>query len=168
MRRRADPGFEDIPDYSLIDPRVIRVLSNESSRQWSARQLQLQESDAALCRVSSQVRRRPAHVSITLKSALRSFGLSKTYSYNEACRVSLAIVAYFRRHPDAKDNLDGIAQWWVNESRELVEQGLSMLVELGTVRKDHDLYSLADSLKMEHSEAALGRLMEELRQKMSR
>lgn len=80
--------------------------------------------------------------------------------------MALAILLYFRRHPGAKDNLDGIAQWWVNEPRDLVEQGLMMLVELGTVKKDRDLYSLAVSLKSGNSEDALGQMMEELRNRM--
>lgn len=87
-------------------------------------------------------------------------------SYKETCHVALAIVLYLRRHPGAKDNVDGIAQWWVNEPRDLVEQGLIMLVELGTVKKDRDLYSLTDSLKSGNSGDALGQLMEKLRTRM--
>lgn len=82
--------------------------------------------------------------------------------------MALAIVTYFRRHPNAKDNLDGIALWWVDQDRAVVEQGLSMLIELGTVKKDHDLYSLADSLKSEYTKTTLEHVMDELRQKMQR
>ena len=101
-----------------------------------------------------------------MQSVPRSSPLSKTYAYRQICRVAIAIIAYLRRHPDAKDNLDGIAYWWVDEERDLVEQGLSMLIDLGTVKKEHELYSLADSLRSDRPESALGRLMEELRQKM--
>jgi len=101
-----------------------------------------------------------------LQSVSRNSPLSKTYAYSQICRVAIAIITYFRRHPDAKDNLDGIALWWVDEERELVDQSLSMLIELGTVKEDHELYSLADSLRSEPSEKALERLTEELKQRM--
>jgi hypothetical protein len=88
------------------------------------------------------------------------------YAYNQVCRVAVAIITYFRRHPDAKDNLEGIATWWIDEERDLVDQSLSLLIDLGTVKREHDLYSLSDSLRSQSSESVLGRLTEELRQKM--
>jgi hypothetical protein len=101
-----------------------------------------------------------------LPGFLRSSPLSKTYAYNQVCRVAIAIITYLRQHPDAKDNLDGVALWWVDEERDLVDEGLSLLVELKTVKKDHELYSLAGSLRNERSDASLEQLTEELRQKM--
>jgi hypothetical protein len=101
-----------------------------------------------------------------LQSVLRISPLSKTYAYNQVCRVAIAIITYFRRHPDAKDNLDGIALWWVDEERDLVNESLSLLIELETVKKDHELYSLAASPRSERPDASLERVMEELRQKM--
>ncbi|MCL4538331.1 MAG: hypothetical protein M1378_01790 [Bacteroidetes bacterium] len=98
---------------------------------------------------------------VTLQSVRGSFTLDKAHVYDQACRVAIAIVAYFRRHPDAKDNLEGIALWWVDEDLRVVEQGLSLLVELGVVKKDHDLYSLARATADRSVE---GRL-EELRKK---
>ena len=110
----------------------------------------------------------PVTIQVTLQSVQGSFTLSKTYVYHQACRVAIAIVTYLRRHPDAKDNLDGIALWWVDEDREVVEKSLLLLAELGVVKKDHDLYSLADSPTVECSEGELEQLLDELREKTHR
>lgn len=52
--------------------------------------------------------------------------------------VARAILDYLYEHPDAKDTLEGIAQWWLTSEgveRELeeVESGVSILLDQGLV-----------------------------------
>jgi Fe2+ or Zn2+ uptake regulation protein len=53
-------------------------------------------------------------------------------------RVEQAILEYLRKHPDAQDTLDGIAEWWLPEENvktrtATVEEALSQLVAKGLV-----------------------------------
>jgi hypothetical protein len=52
--------------------------------------------------------------------------------------VSLEILRYLLRHPDAQDTLEGISEWWLLEETIIrkyteVEAALSKLVDLGFV-----------------------------------
>jgi predicted transcriptional regulator with HTH domain len=56
----------------------------------------------------------------------------------EGYEVARAILNYLYEHPDAKDTLEGIAQWWLTREgieRELeeVERGVSILLDQGLV-----------------------------------
>jgi hypothetical protein len=62
-------------------------------------------------------------------------------------RVALAVLLYLRMHPHAKDNLEGIASWWVNEHRVLVQRSLSLLMTQGVIKEDRSMYSLSDELR---------------------
>ncbi len=62
-------------------------------------------------------------------------------------RVAIAILLYLRTHPYAKDNLEGIASWWVNEHHALVKKSLSLLVTQGVIKEERALYSLSNELR---------------------
>jgi hypothetical protein len=58
-------------------------------------------------------------------------------------KVALAILAYFRLHPRAKDTAEGIARWWVGEKKIAVKEALDLLMKEGVVRetRNHFFYS---------------------------
>jgi hypothetical protein len=61
--------------------------------------------------------------------------MSKPHHENE---MTFAILRYLRAHPDAKDTLEGIGQWWLlrewsERNLEEVEATLSDLVRKGLV-----------------------------------
>jgi len=94
--------------------------------------------------------------------------LKKDLENPQVHRVAIAILTYFRIHPEAKDNAEGIAWWWVNEERNLVEESLALLVDLGTVRRERDLYSLAEHLRTEGSSTNnIERILQELQRKLA-
>lgn len=55
----------------------------------------------------------------------------------------MAILHYLRDHPSAKDSAGGIAKWWVDEEREVVEKALTLLVQEGIIKKQRHVYQLA-------------------------
>ena len=62
--------------------------------------------------------------------------------------LALQILDYFRRHPQAKDSVEGIAQFWVSADPIEVRRALDRLVDMRLVEKRSsavvDLYSMAD------------------------
>jgi len=57
---------------------------------------------------------------------------------DEGYEVARAILNYLRAHPDAKDTLEGIAQWWltregIERKVKEVERGVSILLDQGLV-----------------------------------
>jgi DNA-binding IclR family transcriptional regulator len=62
--------------------------------------------------------------------------------------LALQILDYFRRHPQAKDSVEGIAQFWVSADPVEVRRALDRLVEMKLVEKRSnaamDLYSMSD------------------------
>jgi hypothetical protein len=66
---------------------------------------------------------------------------------NEESPLALQILDYFRRHPQAKDSVEGIAQFWVSADPIEVRRALDKLVDMKLVDKrtntSIDLYSLA-------------------------
>lgn len=64
----------------------------------------------------------------------------------EDSQLALRILDYFRRHPRAKDSVEGIARFWVRADPLEVRRALDKLVELKLVemRKNAsmDLYSV--------------------------
>ena len=50
--------------------------------------------------------------------------------------LALQILDYLRRHPQAKDSVEGIARWWVNADPLDVRRALDKLVELNLVEKN--------------------------------
>jgi hypothetical protein len=62
--------------------------------------------------------------------------------------LALQILDYFRRHPQAKDSVEGIAQFWVSADPIEVRRALDRLVAMKLVEKRTnaamDLYSMSD------------------------
>ncbi|MCB0302310.1 MAG: hypothetical protein KDI38_00870 [Calditrichaeota bacterium] len=54
--------------------------------------------------------------------------------------VAIRILDYFRLHPAAKDTLEGIANWWLGENKEIVEEALQILIREGVVEEHHKIY----------------------------
>lgn len=65
----------------------------------------------------------------------------------EDSQLALQILDYFRRHPMAKDSVEGIARFWVSADPLEVRRALDKLVELKLVEKrknaSMDLYSMS-------------------------
>ena len=64
----------------------------------------------------------------------------------EDSQLALQILDYFRRHPQAKDSVEGIARFWVDADPVEVRRALDKLVDLNLVEKrknaSMDLYSM--------------------------
>jgi len=64
----------------------------------------------------------------------------------EDSQLALQILAYFRRHPQATDSVEGIARFWVTADPLEVRRALDKLVDLKLVEKrknaSMDLYSM--------------------------
>jgi hypothetical protein len=62
--------------------------------------------------------------------------------------LALRILDYLRRHPQAKDSVEGIAQFWVSADPIEVRRALDRLVDMKLVEKrasaSMDLYSMSD------------------------
>jgi DNA-binding MarR family transcriptional regulator len=60
----------------------------------------------------------------------------------------LQILDYLRRHPQAKDSVEGIAQFWVSADPIEVRRALDRLVDMNLVERRSnaamDLYSMSD------------------------
>lgn len=80
-------------------------------------------------------------------------------------RAVLAILHYLRDHPQAKDSAKGIAQWWIDEKREVVEKALAFLVQSGVLIKKRHHYQLAQQLSPAHGPGQLESLIRDLQKK---
>ena len=62
--------------------------------------------------------------------------------------LALQILDYLRSHPQAKDSVEGIAQFWVSADPVEVRRALDRLVDMKLVEKRSntamDLYSMSD------------------------
>ncbi len=62
--------------------------------------------------------------------------------------LALLILDYLRSHPQAKDSVEGIAQFWVSSDPVEVRRALDRLVDMKLVEKRSkaatDLYSMSD------------------------
>lgn len=58
-------------------------------------------------------------------------------------RAAIAILQYLRDHPQAKDSLSGIAEWWVGQEQGTVEKALKFLLKAGVLQRRRHLYRLA-------------------------
>jgi hypothetical protein len=50
--------------------------------------------------------------------------------------IARAILRYLRAHPEAKDTMDGIAEWWLegrHSERRVVERAIGLLLSHGAV-----------------------------------
>ncbi len=50
-------------------------------------------------------------------------------------KLAFKILDYFRRYPQAKDSVEGIAKWWVQDDPIEVRRVLDRLVEINLVAK---------------------------------
>lgn len=68
----------------------------------------------------------------------------------EQSELASQILDYFRRHPQAKDSVEGIARFWVNADPVEVRRALDKLVDMQLVEKREntsmDLYSACDDV----------------------
>ena len=53
----------------------------------------------------------------------------------ENSKLAFKILDYFRRYPQAKDTVEGIAKWWVQDDPVEVRRVLGKLVDLNAVGK---------------------------------
>jgi hypothetical protein len=64
----------------------------------------------------------------------------------------LQILDYLRRHPQAKDSVEGIAQFWVSADPIEVRRALDRLVDMNLVERRSnaamDLYSMSDDRRL--------------------
>lgn len=74
----------------------------------------------------------------------------KKPSENDTRRIAIGILHYLRDHPQAKDSVTGIAQWWVGEEKTAVEQALQFLLREGVMVKRRHLYQLAADRSVPH------------------
>ncbi len=62
--------------------------------------------------------------------------------------LALQILDYLRRHPQAKDSIEGIAQFWVSADPIEVRRALDRLVDMKLIEKRSssamDLYSVSE------------------------
>ena len=49
-------------------------------------------------------------------------------SEEEIISVAQSIIEYLKNNPDAKDTVEGIAKWWVQEDKDVVKSALEYLV----------------------------------------
>ena len=72
--------------------------------------------------------------------------LQNVVEIGEDSQLALRILDYLRRHPQAKDSVEGIARFWVNADPIEVRRALDKLVDLKLVVKranaSIDLYSM--------------------------
>lgn len=72
--------------------------------------------------------------------------LEKVAEIGEDSQLALQILDYLRRHPQAKDSVEGIARFWVSADPLEVRRALDKLVDLKLVAKRRnasmDLYSM--------------------------
>jgi DNA-binding MarR family transcriptional regulator len=66
--------------------------------------------------------------------------------------LALRILDYLRRHPQAKDSVEGIAQFWVSADPIEVRRALDRLVDMNLVERRSnaamDLYSMSDDRRL--------------------
>ncbi len=72
--------------------------------------------------------------------------LQNVVEIGEDSQLALRILDYLRRHPQAKDSVEGIARFWVNADPIEVRRAFDKLVDLKLVVKranaSIDLYSM--------------------------
>ena len=94
----------------------------------------------------------------------------KTMYTDNDLQTAQLILAYLRRHPGAKDTVEGIARWWllnerVEQTVDRIERALEWLIENDLIEENQlqgDLYSYTlKNGKQTQVDAALQRLMQQ-------
>ena len=74
--------------------------------------------------------------------------MSETVAEISESPLAVKILDYFRRHPRAKDSVEGIAKWWVDDDPVAVRSALESLVDQELVERREnafmELFSLRD------------------------
>jgi hypothetical protein len=76
--------------------------------------------------------------------------VKKRSQNNEKLHICREILSYLIEHPDAKDTIEGIVEWWLLEQKIMhqsakVKEALEELVDKGLIMKsenDHSYYQL--------------------------
>lgn len=93
------------------------------------------------------------------------FDILKTFVENDDVRrAAIAILQYLRDHPQAKDSLSGIAEWWVGQDQVTVEKALKFLAKAGVLQKRHHLYRLAAFKAASPETNAIAQTLRQLRE----
>jgi hypothetical protein len=85
---------------------------------------------------------------------------------NPTKHLAFKVVAYLRQHPGARDNLKGIAEWWLAHPVEAVKGTLEYLHDKGFLQKSNHngqtLYSRSHNFAEKHLERLLLEIASEL------
>lgn len=99
---------------------------------------------------------------------MRGFALDQDSSGEaKSCRaLALKVVAYLRAHPEARDNLRGISEWWLGCPADIAEAALDYLCTKGFLRRNQHngqtLYSRDPAFPDQHLPRLLGDIPSEL------
>lgn len=83
-------------------------------------------------------------------------------SEQEIRRAAVAILNYLSDHLTAKDNLEGIAKWWVGEKPAVVERALTLLIKEGIVEVRGEHYQLTSKPAAHEIDEAIEKALRKL------
>jgi len=70
---------------------------------------------------------------------------------------------YLRDHPMAKDTVEGIARWWVNENKVMVRAALKLLIEENVMEKHGKFYQLVQGGSIAQQRERIDRALRRLK-----
>ena len=81
----------------------------------------------------------------------------------EILKAAIAILNYLRDHKHAKDNIEGIAQWWVGEKKSVVESALILLLDYEVIEEKEGYYYLSLNWQKNNNTDKFDRLVKQLK-----